>query len=309
MKRTDKEIEREAMEAAIRDEEHLLVDAQAPEVEAEADVEAEPEVEASEGTIPTEEVPAVPERVEVMAGYTKDELEAKLKLIDQIPQLRKGLDTTNGTWGKQIQQLNKTIEALSSQLSQQKQVSEEVKKGFDLKNLGDEYPDLAARFSKDLSEEVISSIVKQFPQQRVDPEEIKALVMREFESRELGKGRARLQKEHPDFDELAGYVRDQDTGVVTEWKNEGFRAWLSTQPQSAINIVLQSDDPDDISAVITAYKKYSSPEDQTDSSSKELKAATLARAILPQGKQGGSARAKSSRELELEGMIAAYQED
>ncbi|WP_155732497.1 hypothetical protein, partial [Streptobacillus moniliformis] len=86
-----------AFEAAMSDE--VVEDVKVPE---------EPVTPVDE---PVVEEPAVPERVEVIDGFTKEELKEHLALI---PKLQKALDTTNGTYGNKIAELNKAIESLKA---------------------------------------------------------------------------------------------------------------------------------------------------------------------------------------------------
>ena len=83
-----------------------------------------------------EEVVTEPERVEVIEGFTKEELKEHLALI---PKLQKALDTTNGTYGSKIAELNKAIESLKAAPA-----TGEVKaSGISLDALKQEYPDIA----------------------------------------------------------------------------------------------------------------------------------------------------------------------
>lgn len=63
-----------------------------------------------------------PERVEVFAGYTEQEVKAALEKVNEtdalraeLAQVRKGLETANGTYGNKLAQLQKTIETFAAQ--------------------------------------------------------------------------------------------------------------------------------------------------------------------------------------------------
>ena len=107
-----------AFEAAMSDEELPVV------VE---------DVKVEEPVTPVEEE-VTPERVEVIEGFTKEELKEHLALI---PKLQKAIDTTNGTYGNKIAELSKLIESMKS-----------TSTSLNLDALREEYPDIAERLAK-----------------------------------------------------------------------------------------------------------------------------------------------------------------
>jgi len=225
-----------------------------------------------------EEVVAEPERVEVIEGFTKEELKEHLALI---PKLQKALDTTNGTYGSKIAELNKAIDSLKAA-----PVSGEVKaSGITLDALKQEYPDIAELLAKDLKggngDDVLKVVETKFAEERAQ---------REAEAIEAS--RKRLARVHPDFREIALYKVED--GIV-KFPDPKFGNWLANQPTDKYETVIGSKDADDLSDILTEYKKSLVP---------EPKKASLEAAILPKG-NGLQGRTLTDKEIEDAAFRAA----
>jgi len=230
---------------------------------------------------PVEEEPVAPEkpeRVEVIEGFTKEELKEHLALI---PKLQKALDTTNGTYGAKLAELNKAIEVLKAAPT-----DASAPAGITLDSLKQEYPDIAELLAKDLAG-------------RVDVESVvEARLAKEREEREaeaIEASRKRLARVHPDFREIALY--QVEDGIV-RFPDSKFGNWLANQPKDKYEAVLASKDPDELSDILTEYKK------SLVAPVVENKTAVLEAAILPKGtmQQG---RAMTDKEIEEAAFRAA----
>lgn len=257
-----------AFEAAMNDEEPKIEDVKPVE-------ETPPEA-------PVEKEPAVPERVEVIDGFTKEELKEHLALI---PKLQKALDTTNGTYGNKIAELNKAIESLKAA-----PVAGEGKaSGISLDALKQEYPDIAELLAKDLkggnnSDDVLKVVETKLAEERAQ---------REAESIEAS--RKRLARVHPDFRDIALYTVED--GIV-KFPDPKFGNWLANQPKDKFDTVTGSKDADDLSDILTEYKKSLVPPVV------ENKKASLEAAILPKG-NGLQGRTLTDKEIEDAAFAAA----
>lgn len=220
----------------------------------------------------------IPERVEVIEGFTKEELKEHLALI---PKLQKALDTTNGTYGNKIAELNKAIESLKAA-----PVAGEGKaSGISLDALKQEYPDIAELLAKDLkggnnSDDVLKVVETKLAEERAQ---------REAESIEAS--RKRLARVHPDFRDIALYTVED--GIV-KFPDPKFGNWLANQPKDKFDTVTGSKDADDLSDILTEYKKSLVPP----------KKASLEAAILPKG-NGLQGRTLTDKEIEDAAFAAA----
>lgn len=242
-----------AFNAAMSDEELPIEDVkQAEETPPEAPVEEE----------------VIPERVEVIGGFTKEELKEHLALI---PKLQKAIDTTNGTYGNKIAELSKLIESMKS-----------TSTSLNLDALREEYPDIAERLAKGNIPEVVKEA-------EVDVlEVVEAKLAEERATREqadIDRARHRLARVHPDFREIALYTVEE--GIV-KFPDPKFGNWLANQPKDKFDMVIGSKDADDLSDILTEYKKSLVPVDKKPS---------LEAAILPKG-NGLQGRTLTDKEIE-----------
>jgi len=237
-----------AFNAAMNDEEPKIEDVKPVE-------ETPPEA-------PVEEEPIV-EPVEVIEGFTKEELRESLALI---PKLKKALDTTNGTYGNKIAQLDAAIEALKSQ--------------FNLDALREEYPDIADRLarSKEVEKDDTDVVLKVVEEKLAEDR-----AQRETEAIEAS--RKRLARVHPDFRDIALYTVED--GIV-KFPDPKFGNWLANQPKDKFDTVTGSKDADDLSDILTEYKKSLVP---------PVKKPSLEAAILPKG-NGLQGRTLTDKEIE-----------
>ena len=262
----DKQEFEEAFQAAMSDE--VIEDVK--------QVEEPPPPEA-----PVEEEPVAPkepERVEVIEGFTKEELKEHLALI---PKLQKALDTTNGTYGAKLAELNKAIEALKAAPT-----DASAPAGITLDALKQEYPDIAELLAKDLTGRVdVESVVEAKLAKERDEREAEA----------IAASRKRLARTHPDFRKIAFY--QVEDGIV-RFPDPKFGNWLANQPSDKYEAVLASKDPDELSDILTEYKK------SLVAPVVENKTAVLEAAILPKGtmQQG---RAMTEKEIEEAAFRAA----
>lgn len=241
------------------------------------------------------------ERVEVIPGFTKEELEQLKAQASKVTELQKALDTTNGTYGGKLRAMQQVIDDLKK--PQPEKAEGTIKKQLtidDLKNLKTNFPELAEDLAKDLGE----LLTQDKPDTSND--EVKRL-REEFESARIKREEEeqvravkRLTKAHPDFREIATFNRD-DAGLV-RWNDMGFANWLSGQDKEVINTVLSSNDPDDLSEVISSYKESIAPkEEPADKRKKSLENAVMAKGVTAN-------RALSDKDRENAAFAAAMAE-
>lgn len=265
--KTDEELENEAFLAEMGGSE---VDVQAP-----ADTETQGEESADiqqDDPVDSEAQPDLPkvERKELIAGLTEEEIKEKLELVAK---LQKSIDVTNGTYGSQLHSLKQRIEELTSN-RQQKVEGVVTKISPDrFSRLKQEYPELSELLAEDLSELLGASSqpdLTQFEsmvQQRLDEE-------RQERAKELQAKELRLLKrEHPDFNEVAGYGANQQ-GII-QWNNPAFGNWVASQPQDIQDKVINGDDAFELADIISDYKRTLKQETKQKPN--------LERAIQPKG--------------------------
>lgn len=225
------------------------------------------DVKVEEPVAPVEEE-VTPERVEVIEGFTKEELKEHLALI---PKLQKAIDTTNGTYGNKIAELSKLIESMKS-----------TSTSLNLDALREEYPDIAERLAKGNVPEVVKEA-------EVDVREVvEAKLAEERAAREqadIDRARHRLARVHPDFREIALYTVEE--GIV-RFPDPKFGNWLANQPKDKFDMVIGSKDADDLSDILAEYKKSLVPVGKKPS---------LEAAILPKG-NGLQGRTLTDKEIE-----------
>jgi hypothetical protein len=216
------------------------------------------------------------ERVEVIPGYTKEEIDAALAAI---PKLQSALDRTNGTYGSRLAEQQKLIEELRNQKQQQvEQVQSQVSKlsPESLKRLRAEFPELAEVLAEDLSEIIV-------PQSQADITTIKREYDKRFdelrqtsEKEKVEMGRQMLEWLHPDWQEVAMYNTNEQ-GMITSWNDPKFGYWLTTQPEDVQQEIINSDNAFKLAKHITKYKDSLKP------ATTNKKQTNLERAVQPQG--------------------------
>lgn len=231
----------------------------------------EPEQKQDEEIAEQEEVKN--DRIEVAPGYTQEELDALKEKANKADEWKKALDTQSGTYGGRLRAMQQEIEDLKKAKppEQPKQYTAD-----DLKNLKEQFPELADLFAKDMS--------GLMPQQQPDNSDAVKQLQEKFEAErqareaaELDRAVKRLTKAHPDYREIATFQLNQDTGLRT-WKDMNFANWLVNQSEDVVNTVLNSNDPDDLSDVISSYKQSIKPKDEVESKSKSLE-----KKVMPKG--------------------------
>lgn len=238
--------------------------------EAEETNDAEPE-EPKEAETEEAEEPELKEEANDLAK----QLEA---LRQQNEKLQKALDKTNGTYGSQLSNLQQQIQLLTQQRQEkadevQKQVSaaklEKLRAGG--------FEELADLLESDLSN--VSAVdmpdidglkiefQKQIESERIAREE-------ELQRRELRL----LQREHPDYWDVAGFSVNQN-GLV-QWNNAAFGNWVAGQDEDTQREIINGNDAYTLADHISAYK-------QTLTQQPQKKAVNLEKAIQPKGITSG----------------------
>jgi len=281
-----KKIEDAALEAAMND-----TDVKAPSAQTEPAEDPDPQEIADE----TKQEEVI-DRVEVVPGLTQDELNQLKEQAALVPKLQKALDTTNGTYGGKIAALERMIAGLKSQPAKAEAITPRKISAEDFKNLAKEFPEMAEMIAQDLSgvisrEDNSTGVNESVDKIRAEFEE--KLAERDREAIERSK--RRLLKLHPDYQDIAKYDVTEDG--LARFGDPAFGQWLSHQPQETQDTVFRSNDADDVSDVLTAYKQSLKPVQQ------EKKTAALEKAILPKGVN--SARMLSDKDREEAALQAA----
>lgn len=238
--------------------------------EAEETKDAEPE-EPKEAETEEAEEPELKEEANDLAK----QLEA---LRQQNEKLQKALDKTNGTYGSQLSNLQQQIQLLTQQRQEkadevQKQVSaaklEKLRAGG--------FEELADLLESDLSnvsavdmpdiDGLKSEFQKQIESERIAREE-------ELQRRDLRL----LQREHPDYWDVAGFSVNQN-GLV-QWNNAAFGNWVAGQDEDTQREIINGNDAYTLADHISAYK-------QTLTQQPQKKAVNLEKAIQPKGIPSG----------------------
>lgn len=238
--------------------------------EAEEAKDAEPEEPKESETEEAEE-----QELKEEANDLAKQLEA---LRQQNEKLQKALDKTNGTYGSQLSNLQQQIQLLTQQRQEkadevQKQVSaaklEKLRAGG--------FEELADLLESDLSnvsavdmpdiDGLKSEFRRQIESERIAREE-------ELQRRELRL----LQREHPDYWDVAGFSVNQN-GLV-QWNNAAFGNWVAGQDEDTQREIINGNDAYTLADHISAYKKTLTQQPQK-------KAVNLEKAIQPKGITSG----------------------
>ena len=105
--------------------------------------EPEPEVKEDEEPAAQDDANKEPEKVEPT-------LEEKLQAaLERVQKLEKGLTTTNGTYGTQLEQLRRKVAEVENRKPEQRQFNLTAAQ---LKRISDQYPELADALANDLTD-------------------------------------------------------------------------------------------------------------------------------------------------------------
>jgi len=276
-------------ESKVEDEAFLaemaepIMDADAPVIEHEPEAEevkdAEPELEDEDpGDVETNDEP---ERVEVMAGYTEDEIRAN---FEQLAKLQKSIDTTNGTFGSRFAEMQTMIEGLKGQVGKSATLSPEI-----IDRVGEEFPEFA-----DLLRPTDEEPLEDEPQiEAVAPQDdrINAFI-EEQNQRDQSRELRSLTKLHADWQEIAMFSRDQN-GLVL-WNDQGFGQFVAGLPEDERHTLLNVWDADFVGDKITEYKATLEPAVQKQKTNRP----SLEDAVRPKGLPGQPAPSEADEEDE-----------
>jgi len=193
---------------------------------------------------------AEPERVEVIPGYTEEEVKEQLATIAK---LRKSLDTTNGTFGSKLADMQRKIDALTAPRQSDADKPKPVPLSKDkFKRLKEEFPELAELLAQDLGDILQPGAAPDLDGFKSEFEQRLAKDRQEVEQKEAKRELRLLSREHPDWKEVAAYSPAAN-GLV-QWHNPAFGAWIATQPEDVQNTVLHGRDAFEVADTISAYK-------------------------------------------------------
>ena len=178
-----------------------------------------------------------PERVEIIPGYTKEEFD---NVISDIPRVRSALDKAQGTYGQKMQALQAEIDQLKAARPA----------NITLSKLEAEYPDLARLLAEDLQ----SGLPSQPSAQPVDFTAYKNELDEKIATFNRNLALKQLESVHSDYREIATWSDNNDSKTVV-FNDMKFGNWIAQQTKEVQNVVLTSDDPNELSKVLTDYKK------------------------------------------------------
>lgn len=221
-----------------------------------------------------------PERVEIIAGYTEEEVKAALEKVKEtdalradLAQVRKALETTNGTYGNKLAQLQKSIADMGQGSEFSKDDFEELGASFDM-------PELTDALVKGLNKKFRAAAKASNPE--MSQSEIDRLVaekIQPFENRIVEAERKyevkALSREHPDWKDVS------QSPEFGEWAR-------STLDQNALQELDSTWDSELISRRLSEFKAHRGKQSNAEKSTKSrLEAAVVHRGIS--GKQHKSA--------------------
>lgn len=177
-----------------------------------------------------------PQRIEVIAGYTEDEIKAALEKVKEtdalradLAQVRKALDTQNGTYGNKLAQLQQSISEIGHSAEFSPEDFEDLGKNFDM-------PELTEAIVKGLNKKFKAAAKASDPsmsQSEIDRivfERIKPFEDRIVETERRAETKA-LNRAHPDWADVA---KSQD---FARWAKET----LAPQDLQDLNSTWDSD--------------------------------------------------------------------
>lgn len=252
----EQKAEQEAFAAEMAEIEGVEVDAPAP-ATAKSEPEPQPEVV----------VEPVVERKEVIKGFTEEEIRAAL---EELPKLRKSIDTTAGTFGSRLAEQQQLLTTLQAQKQAVGSLSPEK-----LTRLSKEYPELAEILASDLNEYISQGgqatpvVIDQAPViERAISERMPNLELQIERKLELKA----LAKRHGDWKETASFQVDPASQAVT-WNNPKFGEWVQKQAPEVRNKLINVWDADFVTEQLDKFKASLKPAP----ANKDLDAAVLPR--------------------------------
>ena len=238
-----------------------------------------------------------PEKVETT-------LEEKLQAaLERVQKLEKGLTTTNGTYGTQLEQLRRKVAEVESQRR------EAVKSitPAQLKRISEQYPELAEALANDLTDAFGATIeVKQQEQQPQAPQDDPRLNTIQESTEKLAEqvkqiALTELSRVHEDWRTVARWWVEDVPGVgkVIQWANPKFAEWVNHQDDGVREAVFNGEDVSAIAQVITKFKNETKPAQQqeTTTQNKSNVNRKLEKAVLPTGRRTGSHELLSDEEI------------
>jgi hypothetical protein len=265
--------EQEAFAAEMATHEGVETDAVAPvtaEVVVTDDVNPEPEVV----------VDPVVERKEVIKGFTEEEIRAAL---EELPKLRKSIDTTAGTFGSRLAEQQQLIETMKAQKQAVGNLSPDK-----LTRLSKEYPELAEILASDLNEYIgkggqDAPVIDQAPI-------IEGIVTKRLADQEVALERKlelkALAKRHGDWKETASFQVDPASQAIT-WNNPKFGEWVQKQAPEVRNKLISVWDADYVTEQLDKFKDAIKPKPVNKD---------LDDAVLPRGTRRVQAKADENDE-------------
>lgn len=251
--------------------------------------EAEESVEDTEETVEDQSEEGGDPANEEEPDEKQPTLEEKLAALEERNQkLQRALDTTNGRYGSELQNLKRQISQLTQPRQEQKpqEKKEELTiRPEDLESLREDYPELAEKQAQDLTR-VLRKVVA--GNGAVDTSEFEKKIMQMLDEErqarvqdQEGRTKERINREirelkdaHPDFQEVAGF---QDQNGLIKWNDMRFGNWVAAQPEEVQQEIINGQDARTLSVYISNYK---------NSANKQQKQHNLKKAIQPKGVPG-----------------------
>lgn len=241
---------------------------------------AQPESSASDETAATG-------RVEVIPGFSSDELTAALALI---PQLKKSIETQNGTYGQKFQSYEKTIKDLQADL---KRARETPTQSASIKVTPESFKALRAAGFDELADSLAQDLGGLLPsgEQSIDIDAIKQELRHEYDGklnqimeRQFNESLSVLNTQHPDWSDIAGFGTTEEGLII--WNNQGFGNWVAQQQPDVRKEILDSSDPRKIAGWINDYKSTLGEQQQETVDTKQANTRrqnVLSKAVNPRG--------------------------
>lgn len=227
-------------------------------------------------------------RVEIIPGFTEEELRSGLA---EIPKLRKALDTTNGTYGARIQQLTATI----AELQKPKKQEPVAPKEEELKELREDFEEVADKITPGIRR----MIEKHTPDTASLKKEIQADVEERWNRKVQMESLAKLKAAHPDWESVAKIV-PTTTGII-KFQDPKFGYWVSQQPEDIQEQIVNGSDVDFLTGKISEYKESN----KEPGKKKPSKKPDLSKALVPDTSTQNGASTYASEEDEIEASFRA----